>query len=122
MLVNSKCTAKTVNEFLEINNLVRTLAVRSAFYIKQTSNLLKTSDLDVKAKLNEKYALNVQRMVKCHITYVMTNFAIEYVDKYKFKDKNIRPILMLLIKVFAVKQLHSENHGLYSCGYFSSEN
>ena len=40
-------------------------------------------------------------------------------EKADFKDKNISSILNLVLKVFAVNQLMTENRGLYECGYFS---
>jgi hypothetical protein len=120
MLLHSKLRAKTPEEFIDMNTLVRTLAVRAAYYINLANTLIKSSNLDLKVKLNEKYALHVHRMVKCHIQYVMALFAIEYVDRHKFADKNIRPLLMLLIKVWILKQLQSDTQGLYACGYFSA--
>jgi acyl-CoA oxidase len=36
MLIGSKCTAKTVDEFTTLNSLARTLATRAAFHIIET--------------------------------------------------------------------------------------
>jgi len=47
--------------------------------------------------------------------------AWEYVSKWIFTDKKIAPILLLLVKVFALKQLTTETEGLYECGYFTEE-
>ena len=47
--------------------------------------------------------------------------AWECVSKWIFKDKKIAPILLLLVKVFALKQLLTETEGLYECGYFTEE-
>lgn len=33
MLINSKCTATTVAEFLTFGNLTRTMATRAAYYV-----------------------------------------------------------------------------------------
>jgi len=44
-------------------------------------------------------------------------------DRFKkgeFKDANIKPVLDIVLKVFAVHQLVSENRGLYECGFFSA--
>jgi len=49
-------------------------------------------------------------MAKAHIQYVMFLMSIEYIKKNSSKlvDKNIKPILTLLVKVFALKSLITE--------------
>lgn len=59
-------------------------------------------------------------MVEVHITYQMFLMAKNRFAKGEFKDANIKPVLDLVLKVFAVHQLVSENRGLYECGFFSS--
>ena len=58
-------------------------------------------------------------MVDMHISYYMFIMARSKFEKADFKDKNISSILNLVLKVFAVNQLMTENRGLYECGYFS---
>ena len=78
-LLNSKCPAKTIDEFIHFENLTQTLATRASFLIMQTKKLMSESDLTEKQKHNERYAVSVQKMIKAHIQLVMYLMAKEYV-------------------------------------------
>jgi hypothetical protein len=41
------------------------------------------------------------------------------VDNSNYKDQNIKPLLYLLAKVFALKQLNLDSFALYETGHFS---
>ena len=58
-------------------------------------------------------------MIKSHIGLVMYLMAKEMIEKHKFKDKKVSQVLLLCVKIFAVKQLLTETQGLYECGYFA---
>lgn len=73
-----------------------------------------------KEKENELFAIGVKKMVEVHITYQMFLMAKDRFENGEFKDANIRPVLELVLKVYAVNQLMSENRGLYECGFFST--
>lgn len=45
---------------------------------------------------------------------------MQHLDKLSFTDKNLRPLIMLCVKIFILKQLEFEPHGLYQSGYFSA--
>lgn len=79
LLLKSPCLAKTEDEFLTFGNLTRTLSTRACFYVNQTTKLFKDSKLTETEKANERYSLNVQRMVKSHIHFVVYQMAKEYV-------------------------------------------
>ena len=119
-LLSSKCAATTVDEFLDLDILERTLATRAAIYIKQTMEVMESSKADSKAKMNEIFALEIDKMTTMHMIYYMFHMTRERITKYDFKDAKIRPILEIVLKVFAVKQLTTETRGLYECGYFDS--
>merc|ERR1711957_164256 len=38
----------------------------------------------------------------------------------KFKDQNIRPILEILVSIFAIKELQKDNQMLYEVGFFGA--
>lgn len=59
-------------------------------------------------------------MIKSHIQYVAFLISIDYIKKNspKLVDKNIKDILILVVKVFAMKALLTETQGLYECGFF----
>lgn len=119
-LLNAKCAAKTVDEFIIFENITQTLATRASFYIMQTKKLMEDPEFTVKQKNNERYAINVQRMIKAHMQLVCFLMAKEYIQKHKFNDKAIAPILLLCVKIFGLKQLQHDTQGLYECGYFSA--
>jgi len=48
LLVSSKRNAAKIEEFIQIDHLMHTLAVRAAFYIKQTRDLMQASKADRK--------------------------------------------------------------------------
>jgi len=120
-LITSKCTATTVKEFLTFSNLTHTMATRAAYYVNLTNQLLKKSGASAKEKQNDLFALQVQRAVKVHIQYLMMLMAIEKIEQYQFKDKNIAPILEMCVKVFALKMLEKDTQGLFACGYFGPD-
>ena len=78
-LLNSKCPAKTIDEFINFENLTQTLATRDSFLIMQTKKLMSESTLTEKQKHNERYAVSVQKMIKAHIQLVMYLMAKEYI-------------------------------------------
>ena len=102
-LLSTKCPATTVDEFVDLDILERMLATRAAVYIKQTTELMEVSKADKKTKMNEIFSLEIDKMTNMHLIYYMFHMARERISKYDFKDANIRPILELVIKVFAVK-------------------
>jgi hypothetical protein len=46
--------------------------------------------------------------------------AKEYIQKHKFTDKAVPPVLLMCVKIFALKQLLNDTQGLYECGYFGA--
>jgi len=86
MLIKSKCTATTVAEFLTFGNLTRTLATRAAYYVHKTNKALKSSTASIKLQQNDLFAVQIQRMVKVHIQYLMFLMSVEMVEKHQFKD------------------------------------
>ena len=88
-LLNGKCTATTVADFMTFANLKQTMATRAAYYVDQTNKLLKSSDAPEKEKMNDLFAVNVQRAVKTHIQYLMFIMAVDTLQTHKFKDQKI---------------------------------
>lgn len=117
-LVKSKCDAKSVLEFTTFDCLSQTLACKASYLILDTQELMKDESLKTNEKENERYALNVQKMIKAHIQLVMFLMSMELIQKQKFKDEKCAPVLLLCVKIFAIKQLMSDTTPLYECGYF----
>ena len=118
-LLNSTCPAKTVDDFLDLDMIERSLITRAAAYVSQTTELFRESKASLNEKNNDLFALDVDRMIKAHMIYQMFLMMRDRMNKWEFKDPNIMPVFQLLLKIFAVKDLLTENQGLYECGYFS---
>lgn len=48
-------------------------------------------------------------MTQVHLKYVMFQMARQNLTETKFKDQNIRPILQILVSIFAIKELQKDN-------------
>lgn len=102
-LVKSKCDAKTVLDFTTFDCLSQTMACKASYLILDTQELMKDPDFDQKQKDNERYALNVQKMTKAHIQFVIFLMSMELINKHKFTDKKCAKILQTCVKIFAIK-------------------
>lgn len=119
-LVATKCNATKVEEFTQLDTLTLALSVRAAYYIKQTTELMNASTADRRTQNNDLFAIQTQRMMRAHIQYLMCLMARNFVDKHEFKDKALQPLMHLLIKIFALKQLLNDS-GIFACGYFTQK-
>jgi len=70
-LISTPSTATTVEEFLHPDHIQRALAARSAAYVKKVYHMLKASKAPSKEKQNTLFALDVNRMTKIHLIYIM---------------------------------------------------
>jgi len=59
-------------------------------------------------------------MTQVHLKYVMFQMARQNLTETKFKDQNIRPILQILVSIFAIKELQKDNQMLYEVGFFGA--
>jgi len=51
----------------------------------------------------------VQKLTRLHLKYVMFMMARKRVTEHKFTDPNIAGILLLLIRVYALKEIIKDN-------------
>lgn len=58
-VMNMKCDANTVEDFLTWENLEKTMATRSLYLIRYTAKLHEDSKVSSKTKTNELFALEV---------------------------------------------------------------
>lgn len=117
-IMNTKSSARTVDEFLSWDHLEKTMATRSLCNVYQTSKLMNESTESSKTKTNELFAMEVQKMVKAHLIYILFTMTKYRVQSYAFVDAKIQVPLDLLVKIFAVKQILKDPQSLYECGYF----
>lgn len=69
--------------------------------------LKKLSNKSIKKKtaMNELYAQDILSLAKAHHMYMSLVIYLRNIEETKFKDQNIKPLLILLGKIFALKQL-----------------
>lgn len=64
--------------------------------------------------------MQIARTSKFHIIYIMFEMTRDSIKSYHFRDLNVRNILEVLLKVFALKQIQEDTVGLYECGFFTA--
>ena len=119
-LTTGKSHAKSVDSFIQIEHLERALATRSAYGFKQLAETLGKSNASDLEKTNTLFALEIDSAAKLHMEYMIVQVARDYYRNHTFNDTRIRPILDLLIQIFAVKLLMKDSEGLYETGFFST--
>lgn len=98
-----KVRAKTVDEFLELQHLDDALAVRAGYMVQQVLQQLEDSKSPKKVKMNELFAQDVVLMNRAHMLYLTFVIFRQVVETTQFKDVQIRPLMLLLAKVYALK-------------------
>jgi hypothetical protein len=101
-----------------LDGLEAILKVRAAFHCEATYNLFENSSANSKAKDNELFATDVQKMTKYHLNYTMVMMCRETARAATFKDARIKPVLEILIRCHALSQIMEDTHSLYECGLF----
>jgi hypothetical protein len=94
------------------------MKVNAASQLRRTFGLLNASEAHEKVKQNELYAGEVQKLTQLHLKYVMFTMARQRVTEHKFTDPTIPAILLLLIRIYALKELIKDNQCLYEEGFF----
>ena len=105
-LLELRCKATTVEEFLSFDNLSKCLSLRAVFHIKEVLEMIKDSKekgIEEKVWMNELYALDVEKMTRAHLVYLMFSSSRQVLAEHEFKDKNINKVLDLVCQLFAVK-------------------
>ena len=116
-LLSSKCQATTVDEFLKPETLAEALAVRACFYTMKVFRMLSESKAPSKTKQNELFAIEVNRMTKLHLTYIIYTRACNIVKSMTIRDENVRTVLIQAFGAFALKELILDMAPLYESGY-----
>ena len=119
MLIASKSGAKTIEEFSDLNHLEKALATRAAHRLKELGQIMARSDASIEEKVNDIFALDVELATRLHIQCITFKMAHDAYKDHSFKDQRIKPLLNLLLKVFALKLLTNDNEGLYEIGFFN---
>ena len=69
-------------------------------------------------KDNELFAQAKMKMVRAHMTYLNFYVYLADIQKQDFKDKRIRPILLDMVKISALKSLMDDCGPVFDSGYF----
>lgn len=105
-------------EFLETDHIQRALATRSAFYVFKVANMLTDSKAPTKTKQNELFAMEVNKMTRMHLIYIMYERARSNLYSRNMKCANLKKIMMSALANFALKQLSLDFSALYDSGFF----
>lgn len=117
-LLTSKSAAKSAQD-VTLDYIERVLQIRSLHQMELTATLHAESKVSANEKTNDLFAPEVHKMSRFHIIYVLFSFAKQLMDEYKFKDPNVKNIVEVMIKVYALKYITQDTQGLYECGFFS---
>ena len=94
------------------------LAVRAAWHVDDVSKKYASSTAQKTVKQNDLYATDLLTMTRAHHLYISLRIYRRKVEAKQFIDPNIKPLLILLGRVFALKQLTLDSAALYECRYF----
>jgi len=88
-LITSKLTAKTVEEFLSDDNILKCMQVRSAYHLKFVHETLKQSTATKSEKQNDLYALEIEKMTRVHLELMLYTLSLEFINENRPKDKKL---------------------------------
>ena len=108
---------KQKNDFLSLGFLEDTLAFRAANSALELTKVMQASEASAKEKENEVFALDVNRVIRQHITYVVFRITRERLETNQWRDMRCKHYLEAFLKIFALKQLSLEIVSLYESGY-----
>ena len=96
-MTKSKSSAKRIEEFINIDYLENTLAVKAACLLKQLGIKMAASKASRKVQSNELFATLTISMTKAHLEYTMVYIAKRVILGHKFTDLNCRERLLQLL-------------------------
>lgn len=117
-LVKLKRQAFTLDEFLELGHLETALKVRAAYHVSDVLTKMAESKEKKKVKINDLFAQDLLMASRAHMMY-LSFYIYRKESQYRaFNDSNIRPLLILMAKIFALKQLTLDSTACYETGFF----
>ena len=114
-----KSTVKTVDEFSNIEHLRTCLQIRASLILEDIIKKLAVKDVKKKTLINDLYAQDLLQFSRVHHIYMSFEIVTRVIADKQFKCPNIKPLLSLLAKIFALKQLSLDSSALYETGYFN---
>jgi hypothetical protein len=80
---------------------------------------MQESSATAKVKDNELFAVSKMKMVRAHMSYLNFYVYRAEVERHDFKDSRIRPILLDLVKISAIKSLMDDCGAVFDSGFFA---
>ena len=112
-LLRSKSGAKTVEQFLDPVHIQNAMAIRAVMMVKKVATALATSKASAIAKTNDIFAVDVVKMARLHLAYVMYERSIKKFAAMNVQDANLRTHMMSAFANFALKQLSQDSSLLF---------
>ncbi len=119
-LLKEKNAVNTKEQFLDAKFLEKALSIRAAYWVADVLKKLSQKGMKKKTAMNDLYAQDILAMSRNHHLYMSYLIYVQDVDKLQPKDKNIKPHLVLLGKIFALKRLLEDSSTLYETGFFTT--
>ena len=104
-LVGKPSPAKTVEEFLTLDHIEQTLAIRAACKTSEVREEMKKSEDPKKRQENEVFAMQIGKVARMHLIYLCFKLARERIETKPISDAKAKLYLETSLKVFALKQL-----------------
>ena len=117
-LVAGQSGAITVEQFMEPDHIQRALATRAIVMILRVHKMLTESKAPSKTRQNELFAIDVNRMTRLHLTYIIYERARSTLEKSDMKCQNFKKALHSAMANYALKQLTLDSNLLYESGFF----
>ena len=117
-LCQAKSSARSLEEFLNIDHLDECLAVRAAYWCNRVIPGIAESKESKKRIYNDIFGQDIVSLSKMHMSYLALKIARDQIDTQTFKDPNVKKLLELCVKVWCLNQLHKDSHALYETGFF----
>ncbi len=95
------------------------MTIRAAFAVRDVMAKLKTTKAKKLVAVNDLFAQELLAMSKAHHTFMSFLIFKEQIANMQFKCPNVKPIMNLLARIFALKQLSLDSVSLYETGYFA---
>ena len=93
----------TVERFLDLDFLEKTLAVRAAQKVKEVSIMMEESTASHREKENDLFTIDLIRMARLHIIYFEFRICNDRIKQQKFVDPNVKKLIQIIFRIFALK-------------------
>jgi len=120
-LLTAKSAATNEDEFCSLDHLEQCMAVRAAYWLAFLGKQMaaaKKAGRSTNSFTNETHAPDIYQLSECHMMLATFKICRNYVERGDFKDENLRAVLTLLLKVFALRHLQKDSMPCFEAGFF----